>query len=311
MANTLGTVNGTLVAQQTLESLLTMFPVLKLIATDFSPSTALYNQQVVSRVVQPTTAGDYNTSTGYVSTDRAVVDVPVTINQHIFHQYDVNDQERSSTNRDLLAEWSQTAAHSLGKRMVDDLIGVINANATSFPTGNRTNFANAAAFTYSSVVDIRAALNKRFVPDMGRFMLLNSDFASSLHKDSTVIANYANPASTVIDSGKLVRVHGFDIAEYAALTGGTLHIAGFAGNREALVMACRVPEAPSTDLPLGGTIDVVTEPNSGLSIQLRQNYDFQKGREFRTMTLMYGVAPGFDTTGSPATANKIQLITYT
>ena len=32
--------------------------------------------------------------------------------------------------------------------------------------------------------------------------------------------------------------------------------------------------------------------NTGISVQLRQWYDMQKGKEFRTITFMYGVAKG-------------------
>jgi hypothetical protein len=51
-----------------------------------------------------------------------------------------------------------------------------------------------------------------------------------------------------------------------------------------------LPDAPTTVIP--GVISTVTEPHTGLSIQLREWYDMTLAKESRTMTLMYGFAKG-------------------
>ena len=301
MPNTLGTTNGLIVAQRTLETLLVQFPVLSLITTDFSAEVKRFGQEVVTRVVSPTTASDYDPVNGYVPTPRAVVDVSVTINKHKHHTYDVNDQERTSTNRDLIQEWADTAAHALGTAVVNDLTSLVTP--TNFNVAGQQSVITAANFNRSSVVAIRTALNKRFVPDVGRFMVLNSDYAGALADDTTIVANLYNRDANTISSGQLPPIHGFQIAEYSALPDNGVNLTGFGGNKEALVIATRLPDLPSPDVPLGGTIDVVTEPHTGLSIQLRQWYNFQLGQEFRTITLMYGMAVN---TGAPG---RLQLIT--
>ena len=299
--NTLGTTNGLIVAQRTLDTLLAQFPALSLITTDFSNEVQRFGQQVVTRVVSPTTASDYDPANGYVSTPRAVVDVNVTLNKHKHHTYDVNDQERSSTNRDLIQEWADTAAHALGTAMMNDLTSLVTP--ANFNLAAQTSVITAANFNRSAVVALRTALNKRFVPDVGRFLVLNSDYAGSLADDTTIVANLYNRDANTITSGQLPPIHGFEIAEYSALPDNGVNLAGFGGNKEALVIATRLPDKPSADVPLGGTIDIVTEPNTGLSVQLRQWYNFQLGKEYRTITLMYGMAVNV---GAPG---RLQLVT--
>ena len=51
-----------------------------------------------------------------------------------------------------------------------------------------------------------------------------------------------------------------------------------------------MPPENATQLP--GTIETVTEENTGLSLQVRTWYDFSLGREMRTYSLMYGVGVG-------------------
>lgn len=290
MPNTLGTINGTLIAQRALRTLLVRFPILALITTDFSPEGVKFNQTVVSHVVSATTAGDYDVNNGYVSTARTQVDVPVTINKHKHHTYEVNDQERTSTDINLIDRFAETAAHALGKVLVDDLMALV----TVANFANATTAATASAMVRGKVIDVGQVLNERFVPELDRFMMLNSAYYAALCKDAEISHADSNPASNTIGSGRLPNVHGFAISEYASLPGNdgpTNTLKGFAGNKECLILTTRLPKEPDVK-PVPGLITTVTEPNTKLSIQLRQWYDMQKGKEFRTMTLMYGVAKG-------------------
>lgn len=86
--------------------------------------------------------------------------------------------------------------------------------------------------------------------------------------------------------------HGFNDNEYSALPANSENLAGFAGVAEGLVIATRLPKIPADSSEIQGSIEVVTEPNTGLSLQVRSWYDMKLGKEFRTYTLMYGVAAG-------------------
>jgi len=69
----------------------------------------------------------------------------------------------------------------------------------------------------------------------------------------------------VVVKGVLPNVSGFTVAEYSALPEvAREQLMGFAGIREALILAVRIPDLPeySGDIE----VNVVTDPRTGLSV---------------------------------------------
>lgn len=295
MANSLGTTNGALVLQRVLPTLLARFPLLSQITTNFTSDAMdpLFNQTVYSRVVVASTASDYSTSTGYVATDRTTVDVPVVIDQHKHHTIAVNDQERSSTNRNLIEEMGDTAAHALGTAVMTTLFGKILAAAY-----DQAYNVTAPNFDRSHLVAIDTAMANLNIPDQDRFMVLHPSWYGNLNLDTLIVSNQVNPSSTAVESGKLSAVQGFNISRYSALPSNSENLAGIAGVKDALVIASRVPVIPSGDVMIPGNIISATDERTGLTIQLRDWYDIKLGTQSRTITLMYGCAVGYSQTGS-------------
>ena len=64
---------------------------------------------------------------------------------------------------------------------------------------------------------------------------------------------------------------------------------GFAGGKEGLIIAARVPATPAN---FPGEIDTVSDPDSGLSIQIRKWYSADLGKYFLAMVIMCGAAVG-------------------
>ena len=286
MSNTNATVNSPLIAQTALMTLLAKFPILSRIATDFSAASVKFNQDIVTQVVTPTVAQDFNPATGYVPDDQAQVDVSVKINKHAYAGYAITDVERSTSEIDLNQRYADKVAYALGRKVCDDLMAlIINANFS-----NKTDIA-VAGFGRNTVVDVGTKLNKRFIPDMGRFMFVNSDYYNALQKDEALYKAYITPqAGNVVVSGMLTDVNGFTVIEYSALPENGERLVGFAGIREGLIMAARVPDVPANT---GDTvIRVVTDPRTGLSVQVRDRYDGRLGKQEVSFTLMYGFAAG-------------------
>lgn len=286
MANSLGATNGTLIARRALDTLLEEFPLLRQITADFSDEQTLLNQPLKIKIPDAMTAGDYTSANGYVSQDVSQQDISLTIDNHVHVTYGFDDTERSSTDIMLVERFARNAAHAIGKRFMDDLLALVVA-------ANFTNYSvyTEAAFSPDNLADVRTKMNGRKIPSGGRFAVINSGYYESLAKSATLIANAGSPAGTV-RTGDVGNVHGFDISEYAFLDDNNENLSGFCGVAEGLVIAVRVPTLPDQKALAGGTVETVTEPNTKLSIQVRSWYDFQKGKEFRTYTLMYGVAKG-------------------
>jgi hypothetical protein len=286
MPNSHATVNSAIIAQTALNTLLARFPLLGQIATDFSSSSVKFNQDIVTHIVTPTVARDFVPATGYVPDDQAQVDVSVKIDKHAYAGYAITDVERSTSEIDLNQRYADKVAYALGRKVCDDLMAlIVNANFS-----NKTEIA-IANFSRNTVVDIGTKLNKRFIPDMGRFMFVNSDYYNALQKDEALYKAFINPAaSRVVTSGVIPDVNGFTVIEYAALPENSERLVGFAGIREGLIMAARVPDVPANT---GDTmIRVVTDPRTGLSVQVRDRYDGRLGKQEVSFTLMYGFATG-------------------
>ena len=64
MANTNATVNSAIIAQTALTTLLAKFPLLARIATDFSAASVKYNQDIITHIVTPTVAREFNQAIG-------------------------------------------------------------------------------------------------------------------------------------------------------------------------------------------------------------------------------------------------------
>ena len=286
MPNTNATVNSAIIAQSALTTLLAKFPILDRIATDFSASSVKFNQDIVTHIVTPTVARDFDPATGYVPDDQAQTDVSVKIDKHAYAGYAITDVERSTSQIDLNQRYADKVAYALGRKVCDDLLAlIVNANFN-----NKTEVAQDA-FGRDTVVDISTKLNKRFIPDMGRFMFVNSDYYNSLQKDEALYKAYITPqAGSTVPTGMIPDVNGFSVVEYAALPENGERLVGFAGIREGLIMAARVPDVPANT---GDTvIRVVTDRRTGLSVQVRDRYDGRLGKQEVSFTLMYGFAAG-------------------
>jgi hypothetical protein len=294
MGNTFNTLAGTLVLQEWLASLLAQFPVIGQITRRFSGEgiEPNLNQQITTRVVVPTTATSYNQNNGYVETDRTTVDVNVTINQHYHVTFAVTDLEQSATNRTLRDELIATSVHALGTQIMSSLFSTVTA--ASYPLFHE---ASANVFDTARARKVKTVLNKAKVPDMDRFMVVNSDYAETLDIDSVIIAN---PNGTMQGENANPRpvknIHGFLTSEYTDLPTGNEKLMGIAGNREAIIMASRVPKVPANPNEVPGIIQNVTEPNTGLTVQHRRYYDMKFAKMLETFALMWGFGVGLSET---------------
>jgi hypothetical protein len=285
MANSIGTTNANVIAQRALEILVADYSFLKNSVTDFSSEAAKYNASIYTHRISATTAQDYSQANGYVATATTQTDVQITLNKFKHVSYAVDDQERTSSNINLIERFAGAAAHALGLQMVGDLLALVTSSSfTSALT------QSSATFSYASVVSAGITLNNANVPQNDRYAVLAPSFYGRLLNDSTIVANAQITGEQARTAG-IGSVAGFNINMYSAVPSNSITLGGFFAQREALLIAARVPEVP-TGVPIPGDISVVTEPRTGLSVQVRENYDVVKGLLQRTYALIYGVKAG-------------------
>ena len=283
MANSLGTTsNGKVVAQRALELLVENYSWIASGVTDFSDATARKGDAITTHTVSIQSATDYSSTAGYVAGDATQSDVVVTLSNFKHVSYALNDDERTSSSINLVERFAAQAAHALGKSMVDTVLALVtNTNYTTTAT-----FA-AGAVTFGSIVDIASQLNSAKAPMGGRFAVLSPGNYANLSKDTTVVAN-AQRSTDLVGGASLGEVHGISVFNYASLPAAVSK--GFVAQQEAIIVAARLPEIPNVEY--SGTIANVTEPKSGLSLQVRESYSLVTGSVQRTYALIYGAAKG-------------------
>jgi len=285
MANTIGTTNANVIAQRALEILVADYSFLRNSVTDFSNEAAKYNASIYTHRISATTAQDYSQANGYVATATTQTDVQITLNKFKHVSYSVDDQERTSSNINLIERFAGAAAHALGLQMVGDLLALVTSSSfTSALT------QSSATFSYASVVSAGITLNNNNVPQHDRYAVLAPSYYGRLLNDSTIVANAQISGEQARTAG-IGSVAGFNINMYSAVPSNSITLGGFFAQREALLIAARVPEIP-TNVPIPGTIDTVTEPRTGLSIQIREAYNVFSGQLQRTYCLIYGCKAG-------------------
>ena len=291
-SNTLGTLAGELIVQQALELLTLEQPLLSALTTNFS-DTALnpkHNTEINTRIIGIPGTTAYNTTTGYATENTVTTDVPLTINRHYSCQVEFGEEELAGTNRRLFDELAPAMAYAIGKEMTDYALSLITA-------GNYTNTATTKAlidFDRASVISMGGALSDRGVPSMGRTLLLTGTYYDKLFSDDQIVLLAANQKADLITGSRMIPLHDFNVLRAPTLP-TTGNLAGFGFSKSALVLAARVPSDYANAFPGvtgGGISQVVTNPQSGLSMHLVQFVDHQLGQAFMRLASMYGAAKG-------------------
>lgn len=294
MANANGTLAGALILQAALPLVFTKYPVLKQISLglkdlDGKSATARKGQTVTTRIKAIPSVTDF----GSAATDTADTDVSVTLDQFKQIKHTFTAAEYNATDRDLVKELADPVAVALGQHMVAAL-------AAKWIAANFTNSTTVASgWTYANtLLVVRKALAGRGVPP-GWFGVLNSDVYNALLADSTIIAALNNPANgNAIATGKLPVVAGISLMEYPSLP-STGNMVGFFGSPDSTIMAMRAPTNPEEVLPgakFPGSIDYITDEDSGLSVLATQYIDSDLNVTTR-LCWLYGMAKGNGTSG--------------
>jgi len=292
-ANSLGTIAGDLVVQRALTLLKLSFPALSAISTDFSDENVKFGQEVVSRIRTIPEVANYVPGTGYATQNAVTTDVSVTINNHKGVPIIFNANELASTSRDLFGEQAEGAHYALGKVLMDAVYALIT------PTNFENETVSAAAdFNRSKVSSMATALFMRGVPGMGRFLILSPTYFDKLGNDAAIVSYAAFQRPEIITEYMLPRVSGFQ--PYAGYTLPTDdNLVGFAGTPDSLVVATRVPGDYTSGVGVSnnGSVSVVTNPDTGISVQLVKYVEHAKAESAWRVALMFGVAKGQTNSG--------------
>jgi|TARA_R110002110_G_scaffold32039_2_gene111900 hypothetical protein len=277
-------VNLAQVAQQTLETLSAETPMLKAFTTDFSSDVANVGESVTTRIANAVTA--VSAASGYAGATQTSVAKTITLDNHIHYTAKFTDLEIAKGGMSMLERtFVRPAVHAVVTKMVGDLLDkVVNANFSNVTAAIATN-----AISADDIADLAGDMTTLNVPRANRSLVVNPSYYATLAQDAGIQAAYAYGGSEAIRNNMIPKVHGFDVYEYSGLDANSENLGGFVCGQEALLLATRQPSIPEN---WSGALESVQDPESGLTIQLRNFYDGLTGAQYITATLIYGVAVG-------------------
>jgi phage I-like protein len=292
-SNTLGSLAGDLIVQRALTLLKYAFPALTAFSTDFSDASVKFNQDIVSRIRTVPTSANFVPGSGYATNNITTTDVPVKIDQHKGVEISFDANELASTDRDLFGEQVEGAHQRIGLDITDTLYALITV----------ANFANesvcaANSFNRAAIAELAGELYSRGVSGMNQALLLNNEYFGQLQSDAAIVALGSYQRPELITEYMLPRMagmqpyHAITLDDDPATEGQDL--VGFGGTPDSLLVATRVPNDYAAALPgaSNGAVSVVTNPDTGISVQLVQYVDHNLAAAYWRVAYMWGVAVG-------------------
>ena len=283
MANTLNGINLAAIAQSVLDNLSAQHTPVSAFTTDFSSEIADQGESITTRIATSVSAGD--ASSGYSATDVTSSAKTVTLDQHKHFTMAFTDLEIAKGGMNMLERtFVRPATHAVINSMVDALMALV----VSSEFGNVATVA-AADFGADDVATLAGDLTTLNVPKDERALIIKPSYYASLAKDNAVQASYATTLDDSLRNHSVPRVHGFNVYEYSDIPSNSQNLEGFACGPEALLIAARQPAIPQN---WSGAVESVTDPDSGLTIQLRSWYEGKDGKQMITLTTIFGVLVG-------------------
>ena len=281
----------------TLDSFKTRVPALGMMSTDFTATRMKKGQSGYAHIRTLPTAADYDAAqggyfNGSTEARSLLTDVPIVADGHKHVTINLSHLNAIADKKDALAGAIGDAAYVLAKSVVDSALAkFVAANVSKSTT---ETIANTDRDTLGKV---RKAMNAVKAPSR-RFGIVNSDFAEALTSDARISsADYYGQRLASDPYVALQNIGGFEkIVEYPDLpTTGNLSGAFF--SPESIVIWTGLPDdssqlAAEYGIPQVVTTEVVTDPNSGLSLlgilgQKQGTLDLTL-----TVTMLYGSAVG-------------------
>jgi hypothetical protein len=295
--NSIGGINLNLIAQDSLTTLLAEFPLISKFTTNFGGEIATRGETVTTRIASRVESITDIGADGYAVSDVTSEARQITLNKHKGFVMGFSDGEVALGGYEVLRRtFIRPAAWAVSKAVLDDIFALVNETnypeLTAGPVGNRGYVydGDALAFDADAVARISEAFTNRYVPQQGRILIVKPSLYSSLATDPAIQQQYASGTNAPLTENLLPRIHGFEVNQYAAFPSGAVaNMKGIACTSESIIIATRQPALPTNWY---GNVASATDEKSGLTVQVREWYDGDSGKQKLSMSILYGVQKG-------------------
>ena len=294
MANTLTTVDPTLIAQEGLAAFKTALAPIR--AFSFMPSPEPKSKYATINVplITAMSAGDF--SGDYETGDSTVVGKQVTLNQHKFRSFHITDVEGVKNPFDMMALRAKESAFSVAKAVFQYVTGLALAATFGNTAGTHKIVVAQASFDSDYVTDLMGLLNDADAPEMGRSLILNNGYHNQLTKDPALKDASASGSTEPLREGSTGRVAGADIyrtnAFPSAITTENTTGLGCVPSAFAVAMAQVAPASAQNIVDIVQVVDDAT----GIPLTYRQWYSAKTGATWGAFECLFGATAG-QTTG--------------
>jgi hypothetical protein len=268
--NTLTGVNATRISGLTIEAMQTyLLPLFGAFTTDFSADIEDYGEAVTTRYVTNPTVQDFAAARS--SQNSATTARTITLNRYVGVDIGFSDTEASFSDLDLMNMYIIPAITAIGENVTTNVFARVTAASFS-----QNTIITAANFTAANVALLNENLNTAKVPLAPRHIVIPPSYAGTLKRDTALSASYAYGNNGLITTGMVPNVYGFNVHEYnGSIPNNSEGLAGIATAPQGILLATRQPKPPRN---WAGQTLSITEPKSGLTIQMRDFYDNQEQR---------------------------------
>jgi hypothetical protein len=285
MAQINSALNDKLLAQTALEALTADLENLSIFTTSYSNEVVRRGSTVEVPLVANLTATTFDNS--YEETGGTLNTVSVSVDTHKVVTVSLSDTEYSKSSVAEITKFAFQQGRALAQAVLTDVYSLFVTTA-----GGAAQFAasitNLSAFTITNARTLRKALSDSKVPLVGRNLVLNTALYDSLLSQPGLLdASQFGTRDTIADA-RVPRILGMNVYESLILPANGISLSAMAVHQNAAVVAIRAlePQAPSEYL----AAQVVTDPQSGITIGMRRHYSTASGRHFVSFECVYGKA---------------------
>ena len=283
MATINSALNDKLIAQAALESFNADLEPLSIFTTSYSNEVVRRGASVEIPLIANLTATTFADS--YEADGGTMNKVTINVDTHKIVTVSLSDTEYSKSSVAEITKFATQQGRALAQSVLTSFYNLFVTTAGSAAQFSAT-LTNLSAFTITNARALRKALSDEKVPLVGRALILNTSLYDSLLSQSGLLDASAFGSRDAIAEGRVPRILGMAAYESLILPTNSITLAAMAVHPNAAVIAVRAlePQAPSEYL----ASTVVTDPQSGLTLDYRRHYNPSSGKHFVSFSCMFG-----------------------
>lgn len=227
----------------------------------------------------------WNAANGYVAGETSTDSREITINKRYYQSMGLTSVELA---RQPYLNKTRLVALKAEKLALDVFLDILSL-VTEANYGEAGLIKSAGLFDWDSVVDLRTKCNNAEWPEVGRGLILNSDYDGALCKDLNAKDAINNKTAR---PGEVPGLLGFDYYRTNKVPANAQNLVGMAVHVSAILVAFSpIEPAPSVRKDLA-EYSVVTDPRTGAVFEYKEFGSAQMDNEQSVIESNYGYAKG-------------------